>query len=69
MTDETKTKLIKAVENYIGGIEQASVKYIKMMNDSFEDEIIYGESIIDIENLECIRIGSEKYYEIMKNNE
>lgn len=62
MDKRLEHELTKAIETYYAlGNKDGAEKLKKMLNDSFEDDMIYGESILDLNKLECVRFGSKEY--------
>lgn len=66
---EKKTIIEKALQKFINerGLLQAMESYNKMNKESFEDEMTCGESMLDLNNLRCIRVDSEKFTNIINS--
>jgi hypothetical protein len=70
MDEKLEYALTQVIETYCALRNKDAVEKLKqMMNDSFEDDIICGESILDLNKLECIRFGSDEYEKLYTKNE
>lgn len=55
--------------NCMDNIEIINEKINIALYESLIDEIVFGESIIDMENFRCIRFGTKEYDDIILNNQ